>query len=136
MARMARRLRPASSPEQMIKAVFFENESGELEGFSVQGHAGYAAAGKDIVCAGVSTLVQTAASALKRFLSLQPLFRKNSREGEEICVRLVLPRDLPEEEKNTAGIILETMEIGMHGIARSYGEYIEVRRCRNDAGWV
>ena len=28
-------------------------------GISVQGHAGYAKPGKDIVCAGVSTLVQT-----------------------------------------------------------------------------
>lgn len=34
-------------------------------GIKVQGHAQYAAAGKDIVCAGVSVLVQTLVEALE-----------------------------------------------------------------------
>lgn len=128
-----RRTRPGS-PEQMIEALFLEGESGELEGFCVRGHAGYAPAGRDIVCAGVSALVQTAVSALKRFLSRQPTVIRDSREDEGACVRLVLPRDLSEEDKRTAGIILQTLEIGMHGIAGSYEKYIEVRRCRHGSG--
>ncbi|WP_028990855.1 ribosomal-processing cysteine protease Prp [Thermacetogenium phaeum] len=118
----------------MIEALFVEGESGELEGFCVRGHAGYAPPGRDIVCAGVSALVQTAVAALKRFLSRQPAVIRDSQEEEGACVRLLLPPDLPEEDKKTAGIILQTLEIGMHGIAGSYGKYIEVRRCRHDSG--
>lgn len=33
-------------------------------GFSISGHAGYAESGKDIVCAGVSTLIQTLIESL------------------------------------------------------------------------
>lgn len=41
----------------MICAVFRENREGYLTGFSVEGHAGYANPGDDIVCAAVSALV-------------------------------------------------------------------------------
>lgn len=41
----------------MINARFFIDRDGELCGFSVNGHAGYADFGKDIVCASVSSAV-------------------------------------------------------------------------------
>lgn len=111
-----------------------ETEGRALWGFRVQGHAGYAPRGDDIVCAGVSTLVQTAVAALHRFLTRPPLLEKTSQDEGEICVQLRLPGVLTAEEMSTAQVILETMEIGMLGIARSYGKYLEVRRCRDDYG--
>lgn len=47
----------------MIRAVFQQN-NGKLCGFSVCGHAGYADAGADIVCAAVSSAVQLAANLI------------------------------------------------------------------------
>ena len=41
----------------MITITFFQNCEGKQLGFSSLGHAGYADAGLDIVCAGVSALV-------------------------------------------------------------------------------
>ena len=43
----------------MVRAVF-ERKNGTLCGFRISGHAGYADAGKDIVCAAVSSAVQYA----------------------------------------------------------------------------
>ena len=40
----------------MIRVVFYNNSDKNICGFSVEGHAGYAKYGKDIVCAGVSAL--------------------------------------------------------------------------------
>ncbi len=47
----------------MITAVFYK-KSGSLSGFKVSGHAGYADAGQDIVCASVSSSLQLAANLI------------------------------------------------------------------------
>ena len=41
----------------MIKVTIYKTERQEYAGFDMEGHAGYAEAGEDIVCAGVSALV-------------------------------------------------------------------------------
>ena len=41
----------------MVRAEFFKKDGG-LIGFRIRGHAGYAGAGDDIVCASVSSAVQ------------------------------------------------------------------------------
>lgn len=47
----------------MIQAEFFELGR-KLTGFSINGHAGYADSGNDIVCAAVSSAVQLAANII------------------------------------------------------------------------
>ncbi len=39
----------------MIKANFFTKDSGLIVGFDIEGHAGYAESGYDVVCAAVSS---------------------------------------------------------------------------------
>ncbi|MER2130809.1 MAG: ribosomal-processing cysteine protease Prp [Carnobacterium inhibens] len=41
----------------MIQATFHMNEKEDILAFKVEGHAGYAPSGRDIVCAAVSSLV-------------------------------------------------------------------------------
>lgn len=41
----------------MIKAVFHKDKEDKITSFKVEGHAGYAPSGRDIVCAAVSALV-------------------------------------------------------------------------------
>lgn len=41
----------------MIKAVFHKDEEDKITSFKVEGHAGYAPSGRDVVCAAVSALV-------------------------------------------------------------------------------
>src|SRR5690606_9292041 len=101
----------------MIRATFFENKSGELQGFIVEGHAGYKPAGEDIVCAGVSALVQTAVAGLKHFLTDAPLVENRIKSKNSVFVKLKLPDNLNEEDKRTAQLLLKTMELGMQGIA-------------------
>ena len=40
----------------MIKVIFYKDSDDCYTGFQVKGHAGFAAYGKDIICAGVSVL--------------------------------------------------------------------------------
>jgi len=48
----------------MIRADFYESSDGFKKGFRVSGHAGFAEAGKDIVCSAVSTAVSMTANII------------------------------------------------------------------------
>jgi uncharacterized protein YsxB (DUF464 family) len=51
----------------MIKANFFKDSQGRYRGFSLLGHAGYAKAGEDIVCASVSALSINTVNSIEKF---------------------------------------------------------------------
>ena len=53
----------------MICVKLFRSEQG-ARGFAVSGHAGYADAGQDIVCAAVTSAVQLTANAITEVLSV------------------------------------------------------------------
>ena len=52
----------------MIKVKIFCQPDGRITGFDVSGHSGTAAAGEDIVCAGVSSLTDTAFLGITEYL--------------------------------------------------------------------
>lgn len=112
----------------MIYAELLADKSGELQGFRLTGHAGFAPAGEDIVCAGVSALVQAIICSLQRFLSQQPEIKRE--ENGENLLEVVLPDLTLEADRIRAKVLLETLEIGLTGIFQGYPDYIKIRRCR------
>jgi len=92
----------------MIKIRIFRNTAGEITGFSVDGHANTAPYGKDIVCAGVATLAQTAVLGLERYLKRE--ITLDIADG-----KLLL--ELTADPDALTGAILETMLIGLKEIA-------------------
>lgn len=54
----------------MIKAEF-KRRNGNLVSFSISGHAGYDDAGRDIVCASVTSAVQLTANAITEILNVK-----------------------------------------------------------------
>ena len=65
----------------MITVDLFKNEQGLITGYKVSGHAGFAAAGEDIVCGAVSVLTQTPILGLEQHLKCQPSYHV------EMCIR-------------------------------------------------
>lgn len=89
--------------------------------FLIRGHAGYPEAGKDVVCAAVSSIAQSAVIGLKQVLGLQL--------GIEIgdgYLECVLPENISDAEREKAGIILETMVFSMKDLENQYGKLIRV----------
>lgn len=105
----------------MINVRISRDATGFIRQFSVKGHAGYAARGRDIVCAAASTVAYTAAGALEELAGLGDLH--SEKEGYFF---LKLPQDLTPEQEQKAGIIMETMYIGFKQIELSYKEFIQV----------
>lgn len=93
-----------------------------LRGFLIRGHAGFAEAGQDIVCAAVSALAATALLGLERYLPGK-FGRAVSEEGLIFCK---LHPDLTERETHDAQVILTVLLLGLEGVAEEYGRYIEL----------
>ena len=93
--------------------------TGGLCGFECRGHAGYAQAGSDIVCAAVSVLSTTCVNALESVAGVKP--QLIVRDG---LMKAVVPEDSP--MTHDAQVILRTFEQGIRDVASSYPKYIHI----------
>ena len=101
----------------MTTVTLFYSE-GKLTGFMCKGHAGFARAGKDIVCAAVSVLSTTCANALESVAGVTPKV-----EAEDGYMKIMLPEGC---DNHDAQVILRTFEQGMRDIEASYSKYIQI----------
>lgn len=95
--------------------VTLHSQGGCIIGFEVKGHAGFAEAGQDIVCAAVSILTTTCANALETVAGVRPMVKAS--EG-----RMLLA--LPNGSGHDAQVILQTMRQGLRDLAEEYSRYI------------
>lgn len=91
---------------------------GKLTGFVCKGHAGFARAGKDIVCAAVSVLSTTCANALESVANVTPEV-----EMDDGYMKVTLPEGC---DNHDALVILRTFEQGVRDIEASYSKYIHI----------
>jgi uncharacterized protein YsxB (DUF464 family) len=105
----------------MIQIVAVRSAS-RVTAFKVSGHAGYAEAGEDIVCAGVSAVTQTALRGLQNYLSEPPRVEG----GSDGYLQVELP-DLAAEDAVKADLIIGTMLIGLADLQETYPELIELK---------
>lgn len=89
--------------------------------FSVTGHSGYAQRGNDIVCAGISAVVQTTILGLQDVLGIDCTGAQA--DGELHCA---LPADLPHESADLAELLLRTMLAGLTALAEAYADYVRI----------
>jgi uncharacterized protein YsxB (DUF464 family) len=95
----------------------------------VSGHAGFAAAGSDIVCAAVSALVMTAAHGVAR------VCHAPVRVSDDPSGAFVL--EIPKGGGANAQAVLETTLAGLRAIARTYPAHLRVlvrRETANSTG--
>lgn len=104
----------------MIKAQVYTNSSGDIIRLEVLGHANYDVYGKDIVCAGVSALVQTAVLGIKELTDINPTLVKT--EG---YFKIEIPN---KTSCKKCDIILKTIVLGLEDIAKSYSKYVIVKK--------
>ena len=99
----------------MIQVTVYYSDSGVIAAFEAEGHALFSHRGSDIVCAGVSALIQTALLGLEDLLLL-----KAGIEQEDGYIYCSLPDIEDEILENRAQLILETMFLGLERIMNKY----------------
>ena len=100
----------------MIKAEIFSSD-GKITGFSINGHSGSAPIGKDIYCAGVSTLSQSAYICITDYLKRDVV---GSADDGELSLRLKTPPDELTEA------VFQTMLIGLKEIEKLVPKFLKV----------
>lgn len=87
-------------------------------GFRVEGHAGYAEVGKDIVCSAVSTLTVTLENALGQLLDA------TIQEGQYVGESN--PRIFISAPDNKTDLLVEMYKIGIEGVQEAYPDYVKL----------
>jgi len=100
----------------MIRVTLY-GEGGQLTGFDCRGHAGFAAQGKDIVCAAVSILTTTCVNALESVAGVKAEVKAG--EGR-------MTMRLPQDAGHDAQVILSAMRQGLRDIAEQYPQYLQL----------
>lgn len=106
----------------MILVEILSDTVGLIKEFTVKGHAGYNEAGKDIVCAAVSAVVQTAVIGLTDVAGINPEHKQDN--GFLQCI---LPEKMNLEQITAASIILKTMLAGLKSIKIGYPSLISIQ---------
>ena len=94
----------------MIQVLFYP------DGFTVTGHAGYGPPGHDIVCAGVSTLVQTFVASVEALTDTK--LNSNLSSG-----RATVKYGNPSERSK---LLIDSFLLGVRGIAEAYPVCVQV----------
>ena len=102
-----------------MTTVTFLTEESRIIGFEVSGHSGYADAGEDIVCAGVSSLTDSAYLGITEYLHRNVISKDSSGE-----LQLML-EGRPDERTEA---ILETMLLGLMEISKAYPKALRIKK--------
>lgn len=109
----------------MIQATIYQNMSDKYTGFRIEGHAGFAEYGSDIVCAGVSALVVNAVNSIEAFAP-DRCIQKIHQEKDVVSFEITSEPVSPEAE-----LLLNSLVMGLCSIAEEYGtKYIRLKTKR------
>ena len=100
----------------MIYITIFQNH-GKICEFNCIGHAEYAEAGSDIVCAGVSALVINAINSIEQFTDTDFSLVTDD-ESNSGLIDVTFNEDLSSETE----LLLNSMILGLQGIQNDYGD--------------
>ena len=99
----------------MTVITIFRNKNQEILGFVCVGHAGFARFGQDIVCAGISILVQNTINSIQAYTEEGFSCEADEKSGD---IRFHFS-DVPEHD---AALLINSMILGLQGIQSSYGK--------------
>ena len=94
---------------------FYRRSDGALTGYCAFGHAGYAEAGQDIVCAAISALTQSTLNGLKNVLKAPVMFEQ---DDQQPLIEARLTPEATEDQVQKAQLLLETLLQGLQAIQR------------------
>ncbi len=106
-----------------MTTVRIKREHGSVVKVDSIGHAGYSVDGEDIVCAGISSILQTALLGLIQVAQISLDYKVDAEIGR---LTFGIPDGISETQRHDADVILETMLCGIADLSEGYSEYIKL----------
>ncbi len=102
----------------MVNITIYGNSRQGYTAFECMGHAGYAEAGEDIVCAAISVLVINTVNSVEHLVSDEFELVTDSKEG-------LIDFSLNDGYSPESVLLIRSLVLGLQGIQKNYGtEYI------------
>ena len=105
----------------MITINIKRNDKYEIVKFSLEGHAGFAESGNDIVCAAVSAITNMIIIGFEK-LEIMPDFEKN----DDGFLSFEQPNNLTEVQNDKVQYLLECMTEEFMDIQKNYKKHVKV----------
>ena len=106
-----------------MTTVRFGTRDGAFSGVTCKGHTGYAEAGEDIVCAAVSSVVQTAVLGLMRLAGIDVEYKVDEKEG---FLSATIPEKITAAQRHDADLILRTAYLGVSDLYEGFSDFIDL----------
>ncbi|WP_059040907.1 ribosomal-processing cysteine protease Prp [Paenibacillus rubinfantis] len=106
----------------MIIVSILRRKDNGIAGFEVEGHAGYAKAGEDIVCAGVSAVTVGTVNSIETLTGI--VMDSRMKNG---FLSANLPATVQTEAGEQAQLLLASLVVMLKSIEESYGKYIQIQ---------
>ena len=106
----------------MTKVNIFRKDNKIFE-VECDGHTNYGEKGEDIVCASLSSIVQTAVLGILMIVELE---LEMERDDERGYLKFTLPEKLDSKQDIQACAILDTMVCGISDLYESFSDFIEL----------
>ncbi len=105
----------------MTSVTFFQNESGDITGFRIEGHSGFAEDGTDVVCAAISAL---AINTINSINELTPDNMDVDMDEDEAYIDASI-FDTPSKE---AQLLLKSLALGLENLEddKAVSKFIDV----------
>ncbi len=98
-------------------------KDGSIVGVTCDGHTGYGIEGEDIVCAALSSVVQT---ALLGLLSVAQVNVKYKRDEARGYLDISFGQELTASQRHDCDVILNTMLCGVSDLRESFSDFISL----------
>jgi hypothetical protein len=109
----------------MLKVHIYRDSEKKINKYEAFGHCNFEEAGKDIVCAAASVLLQVSILGLNKYCGLTPEFNISS--GKLSCLLPSIDDPIKIREVQA---VLETMVIGLKEIKNKYPGYIKLKEIK------
>ena len=106
-----------------MTTVRFLRRGDKLSGVTCKGHTGYAEEGEDIVCAAVSSVVQTAVLGLMQLVGIDVEYKVDEKEG---FLSATLPENFYDRQRHDADLILRTAYLGVSDLYVGFSDFINL----------
>lgn len=89
----------------------------------LDGHTNYGVDGEDILCAGVSCIAQTAVLGVFSVAKVNAVLERDEERG---FLKLAIPFDISETQKERVNVILQTAILGFADLVEGFSDYVEM----------
>ena len=106
----------------MTTIVIYKNNENYV-GFECYGHSGYGEYGNDIVCASISTLVQSTAMGIKEVLKIDAKIKSDDKKG---MFNILVSKDLNKRQTEDVNLLINTMRVAVIDLESQFPKNIKL----------